>query len=71
VVIFDEAQELTGEQLAAIMPVTSSFPNRQLIYTGTVLAGANGVPGVVERGRQGSGRRSGMRSGRRRRIAIG
>jgi hypothetical protein len=28
VVIFDEAQELTGEQFAAIMPVTSSFPNR-------------------------------------------
>lgn len=52
VVIFDEAQELTGEQYAAIVPVTSSFKNRQLIYTGTVLAGATVFQGLVARGRQ-------------------
>jgi hypothetical protein len=51
VVVFDEAQELTGEQLAAIVPVTSSFKNRQIIYTGTVLGGAAVFRGVVERGR--------------------
>ena len=55
IVVFDEAQELTGEQLAAIVPVTSSFRNRQIIYTGTVLAGAAVFRGVVERGRQGLG----------------
>lgn len=55
VVVFDEAQELTGEQIAAIIPVTSSFPNRQLIYTGTVLAGATVFRGIVERGRAGLG----------------
>jgi phage terminase large subunit-like protein len=52
VVIFDEAQELSGEQIAAIVPVTSSFPNRQLVYTGTVLAGASVFRGLVERGRK-------------------
>ena len=53
VVIFDEAQELTGEKLAAIVPVTSSFKNRQLIFTGTVLAGATVFRGILERGRGG------------------
>lgn len=53
VVIFDEAQELSGEQLAAIVPVTSSFANRQLIFTGTVLAGATVFRGIVDRGRKG------------------
>jgi hypothetical protein len=59
VVVFDEAQELTGDQLAAIMPVVSSFPDRQLIYTGTVLAGAMVFRGVVERGRKQLGTRLG------------
>lgn len=53
VVILDEAQELTGEQLAAIQPLVSSYPRRQLIYTGTVLTGATVFQGVVERGRKG------------------
>lgn len=37
VVIFDEAQELTDEQLDAILPTLSASPldNRQFIYTGT------------------------------------
>lgn len=37
VVIFDEAQELTDEQIEAIMPTISASPTgyRQLIYTGT------------------------------------
>ena len=56
IVVFDEAQELTGAQLAAIVPVTSSFRNRQIIYTGTVLATGSVFRGVVERGRQGIGR---------------
>lgn len=55
IVVFDEAQELSGAQLAAIIPVTSSFRNRQVIYTGTVLAGASVFRGVVERGRKGIG----------------
>ena len=59
VVIFDEAQELTGDQLAAIVPVTSSFKNRQLIFTGTVLAGATVFQGLVERGRKQIGERLG------------
>jgi hypothetical protein len=68
-VIFDEAQELTGEQYAAIVPVTSSFKNRQLIYTGTVLAGASVFRGLLSVVGSGSGRGSGSRSGRRRRTA--
>lgn len=56
IVIFDEAQELSGAQLAAIVPVTSSFRNRQIIYTGTVLATGSVFRGVVERGRARIGR---------------
>jgi hypothetical protein len=51
-VILDEAQELTAAELLAIMPVVSAQPNPQLIYTGTVKAGAAVFQGVVERGRQ-------------------
>ena len=54
-VIFDEAQELSGEQYAAIVPVTSAFRNRQIVLTGTVLAGAAVLQGVVDRGRRGAG----------------
>lgn len=54
VVIFDEAQELTGDQLAAVQPLVSSYPRRQLIYTGTVLPKANVFRGVVTRGRAGT-----------------
>lgn len=32
--IFDEAQELTEEQLAALLPTVSASHNRQIIYTG-------------------------------------
>lgn len=37
VVIFDEAQALTDEQISVIMPIISASPNdnRQMIYTGT------------------------------------
>ena len=37
VVVFDEAQALTDEQISVIMPVISASPNdnRQMIYTGT------------------------------------
>lgn len=59
VVIFDEAQELTGAQIAAILPVVSTFPERQVIYTGTVLAGAVVFRGFVERVRKGIGARLG------------
>lgn len=59
IVVFDEAQELTGDQLAAIMPVVSSFPDRQLIYTGTVLGGAMVFRGLVQRGRDHIGARLG------------
>jgi hypothetical protein len=38
--------------LAAIQPLVSSFPRRQLIYTGTVLSGATVFQGFVERGRK-------------------
>jgi len=54
VVIFDEAQELTGEQQAAVQPLVSSYKRRQLIYTGTVLPDAGIFRGVVERGRAGA-----------------
>lgn len=53
VVVLDEAQHLSGEQLAAIQPLVSSYPRRQLIYTGTVLPGATVFQGFVERGRKG------------------
>jgi hypothetical protein len=52
VVVLDEAQELSGEQLAAIQPLISSFPRRQLLYTGTVLSTGTVFRGVVERGRK-------------------
>lgn len=37
VVVFDEAQALTDEQISVIMPIISASPNdnRQMIYTGT------------------------------------
>ena len=47
VVIFDEAQELTDEQLDALLPTLAAAPsgNRQFIYTGTPPAPAS--PGEV------------------------
>lgn len=47
VVVFDEAQELTDEQLDALLPTLAAAPsgNRQFIYTGTPPAPAS--PGEV------------------------
>lgn len=50
-VILDEAQNLSARQIAALMPVVTAQPNAQLIYAGTVMAGARTFRGVVERGR--------------------
>ena len=50
-VILDEAQNLTSRQIAALMPVVSAQPNAQLIYAGTVMAGARTFRGIVDRGR--------------------
>ena len=58
-VILDEAQNLSSRQIAALMPVVSAQPNAQLIYAGTVMAGARTFRGVVDRGRNRIGDRLG------------
>lgn len=58
-IILDEAQNLDPRQIAALMPVASAQPNPQLVYAGTVLAGASVFRGVVERGRKQVGSRLG------------
>ena len=59
-VIFDEAQHLNAAQIAASMPLVSTFePYAQLIYAGTVKEGARTFRGVVERGRAKLGTRLG------------
>ena len=59
-VILDEAQNLNSQQIAAIMPLVSTFePYAQLIYAGTVMTGARTFRGIVERGRKQLGSRLG------------
>jgi hypothetical protein len=58
-VILDEAQNLNARQIAALMPLVSAQPNPQLIYAGTVMAGARVFQGLVKRGRERIGVRLG------------
>lgn len=55
VVVFDEAQELTDDQIEAILPTMSAAPtgNRQMIYTGTP-PGPNSPGDVFRRVRKAS-----------------
>jgi len=53
-ILMDEAQELTAQDLASLLPTLSARPNPQILYTGTVDAKADQFRAVRERGVSGT-----------------
>lgn len=59
-IVFDEAQYLTPQQRSALTYTTTTIPNRQQLYFGTVPEDGEGevFEGVRDRGRSGAGART-------------
>jgi len=53
-ILMDEAQELTAQDLASLLPTLSARPNPQILYTGTVDNKGEQFRAVRERGKAGN-----------------